>query len=130
VLSVTRALSSRVSSTGAIPLTMMVFCVRDELVFCLILFLPGQINQVIEAGEVAVVIDNCLHLLTLQIGKRTISCQKFLCKALPFLTGRMDPTVGFSLLLRHVTPRRCDTDVRSCISVFFGHVTNRTPISS
>jgi hypothetical protein len=44
-------------------LAVMFACVRDECVFCPVLYLPGHVDQVIEASKVRVVIDNCLRLL-------------------------------------------------------------------
>jgi hypothetical protein len=68
---------------GVLLLALVFVYVRDECVFCRILFLPGHMNQVVEAGEVGVLIDNRLRLLVLQrhefvAGKRELTYQAVL----------------------------------------------------
>ena len=46
-------------------LAVMFAGVRDESIFCLVLYLPGHLDQVIEAGKVGIVIDKRLRLLIL-----------------------------------------------------------------
>ena len=76
--------------------------VRNECVFCVIFFLPGHMDQVVEAGEVGVLIDNRVRLLVLKFNEfmarsREVTHQTVLRLA----EGNVRQPLLPSFLLRH-----------------------------